>query len=73
MFLTGIAVGATCCIFKPAFGCFAPQTLVEIVIFSVFVLKSFKKTLMDGWMDGWTFDGQTDKQMDGWMDGWNFD
>ena len=28
------------CIFRPAFGCCTPQTLVEIVIFSVFVLKS---------------------------------
>ena len=30
-----------CCIFQPAFGCCAPQTLVKILIFSVFLLKSF--------------------------------
>ena len=30
-----------CCIFRPAFGCCAPQTLVEIFIFSIFVLNSF--------------------------------
>ena len=29
-----------CCTFRPGFGCCAPQTLVEIVIFSIFVQKS---------------------------------
>ena len=33
-----------CCIFRPAFGCCAPQTLVEIVIFSVFSAKKLKKS-----------------------------
>ena len=32
-----------CCIFWPAFGCCACQMLVEIVIFSVFAAKNFKK------------------------------
>ena len=32
------------CIFCRAFGCCTPQTLVKIVIFSVFVLKSWKNT-----------------------------
>ena len=32
-----------CCIFPPAFGCCAPQTLVEIVIFSIFYAKKLKK------------------------------
>ena len=32
-----------CCIFRPAFGCCALQTLVEIVIFSVFAAKNLKK------------------------------
>ena len=31
-----------CCIFWPAFGCCAPKMLVEIFIFSVFVLKAEK-------------------------------
>ena len=31
------------CIFWPAFGCCAPQTLVEIVIFSVLCSKKLKK------------------------------
>ena len=30
-------INADCCIFRPAFGCCAFQTLVEIVIFSVFL------------------------------------
>ena len=30
-----------CCIFQPAFGCCAPQTLVKIVIFSVFSAGSW--------------------------------
>ena len=29
------------CIFQPAFGCYALQTLVDIVIFSVFCVKKF--------------------------------
>ena len=33
-----------CCIFRPAFGCCALQTLVEIVFFSVFAAKNLKKT-----------------------------
>ena len=33
----------TCCIFRPAFGCCTPQTLVEIVIFSIFCAKNLKK------------------------------
>ena len=33
-----------CCIFRPAFGCFALQRLVEIVIFSIFASKNLKKT-----------------------------
>ena len=32
-----------CCIFRPAFGCCALQTLVEIVIFNVFAAKNLKK------------------------------
>ena len=32
-----------CCIFRPAFGCCALQTLVKIVIFSVFYAKNLKK------------------------------
>ena len=32
-----------CCIFRPAFGCCALQTLVEIVIFSIFAAKNPKK------------------------------
>ena len=36
-----------CCIFPPGFWCWAPQTLVKIVIFSVFYAKKLKK----GW--GW--------------------
>ena len=32
----------SCCIFPPAFGCCAPQTLVEIVIFSIFMQKAEK-------------------------------
>ena len=32
-----------CCIFRPAFGCYACQTLVKIVIFSVFCAKNQKK------------------------------
>ena len=32
-----------CCIFWPAFGCCIPQTLVEIVIFSIFCAKNLKK------------------------------
>ena len=32
-----------CCIFRPAFGCCALQTLVEIVFFSVFAAKNLKK------------------------------
>ena len=32
-----------CCIFQPAFGCCALQTLVEIFIFNVFELKMRKK------------------------------
>ena len=32
-----------CCIFGPAFGCCAPQTPVEIVIFSVFCAEKLKK------------------------------
>ena len=32
-----------CCIFQPAYGCCALQTLVEIVIFSVFCAKNLKK------------------------------
>ena len=32
-----------CCIFLPAFGCCALQTLVEIVIFSVFAANNLKK------------------------------
>ena len=31
-----------CCIFWPAFGCCTPQTLVEIVIFSIFCKKAEK-------------------------------
>ena len=31
-----------CCIFQPAIGCCALQTLVEIVIFSVFYAKKLK-------------------------------
>ena len=31
-----------CCIFWPAFGCYAPQTLVEIVVFNVFCAKYLK-------------------------------
>ena len=33
----------TCCIFWPAFGCCALQTLIEIVIFNVFSAKKLKK------------------------------
>ena len=33
----------SCCIFRPAFGCCALQTLVEKVIFSIFSAKNFKK------------------------------
>ena len=33
-----------CCIFRPAFGCWALETLVEIVILSVFFCKKAKKT-----------------------------
>ena len=32
-----------CCIFRPAFGCCALKTLVEIDIFSVFAAKNIKK------------------------------
>ena len=32
-----------CCIFRPAFGCCALQTLVKIVIFSIFSAKKLKK------------------------------
>ena len=32
-----------CCIFRPKFGCCAPQMLVKIVIFSVFSAKKLKK------------------------------
>ena len=32
-----------CCIFRPAFGCCARQTLVQIVIFSVLAAKNLKK------------------------------
>ena len=32
-----------CCIFRPALGCWALQTLVEIVIFNVFAAKTLKK------------------------------
>ena len=32
-----------CCIFLPAFGCCALQTLVNLVIFSIFAAKNFKK------------------------------
>ena len=32
-----------CCIFQPAFGCCPLQTLVEIVIFSVYAAKNLKK------------------------------
>ena len=31
------------CIFRPAFGCCALQTLIETVIFSVFYAKKLKK------------------------------
>ena len=34
---------AVCCIFRPGFGSCACQTLVEIVIFSILMAKSFKK------------------------------
>ena len=34
-----------CCIFRPAFGCCALQTLVEIVIFSFFSAKKLKKAI----------------------------
>ena len=30
---------SSCCIFRTVFGCYAPKTLVEIVIFSVFSAK----------------------------------
>ena len=33
----------TCCIFRPAFGCCALQTLVEMGIFSIFAAKNHKK------------------------------
>ena len=33
-----------CCIFQPAFGCCALETLVEIVIFSIFCAKKAKKS-----------------------------
>ena len=33
-----------CCIFQPAFGCCARQTLVEIAIISVFAAKNLKKS-----------------------------
>ena len=38
-----IEFSPVCCIFRPAFGCCARQTLVEIVIFSVFCAKKCKK------------------------------
>ena len=34
-------INGFCCTFRPAFGCWALQTLVEIVIFSVFTLICF--------------------------------
>ena len=37
------SVYQNCCIFWPAFGCCAPQMLVEIVIFSIFYAKTLKK------------------------------
>ena len=41
---TGLLLSSQgCCIFRPAFECCARQTLVEIVIFSVFAAKSVKK------------------------------
>ena len=60
-----------CCILQLGFGCCAPQTLVEIVIFNVFVLKSWKKQKFDAkWCkkrgflslhqnNGWVFHSQT--------------
>ena len=41
--LLGKVMHLGCCIFRPAFGCCALQTLVEIVIFSIFVAKNLKK------------------------------
>ena len=32
-----------CCIFRPVFGCCAPQALVEIVIIGIFCAKKLKK------------------------------
>ena len=43
MTLQGIAE-QRCCIFQPAIGCWALQTLVEIVIFSVFCAKKLLKS-----------------------------
>ena len=36
-------ISVVCCIFPPAFGCYAPQTLVEICIFNVFPAKKRRK------------------------------
>ena len=36
-------VWQSCCIFQPAFGFCAPQTLVEIVIFSIYCAKKLQK------------------------------
>ena len=37
-----LKIGHICCIFRPAFGCCACQTLVKIVIFSIFCAKNIK-------------------------------
>ena len=39
---TGSLQWNRCCIFRPAFGCCAPQMLVEIVIFSIFCADKLK-------------------------------
>ena len=47
IFNSFILLSGVCCIFRPAFGFCAPQMLVEIVIFSVFLLKSLTMQKFD--------------------------
>ena len=48
-----LIIGVLCCIFRPAFGCCALQTLVEIVIFSAFIQLFYSLKLLGN--GSWTF------------------